>query len=458
MLELFTLTLTILILVLINAFFVAAEFALAAVPATRMAQLAEQGSARAQHVLDTLRHPKRLSNYLSTVQAGITLASLGLGMYGEHALATTLLGPLEHFGWAGEALAHTIATVTAVVLLTFLHVVLGEMVPKSLTLHNPEAAALRLFSLMELVEQVLKPLTLTLSWLGERVLLLLRVEPMISNAGLATASEFEYIVEESSEQGLILPMEQIYLENVIDFSERTVNQVMTPRTRIVALEVNASLNEVLRVIAESRFSRYPVYEGNRDNIIGVLHIKDLARELVRNKTAIVLRTLLREIAEVPEGASLETTLELFRKQHMQLAIVIDEFGGTAGLVTLEDLAEELIGEILDEFDFEEIPPIAELEPNKLLVRGDLLLDELEQHYDLVLDCEEADTVAGLILQALGRTAQPGDQVEVQGVGFEVATIERLAIATVIVTLPTGETSAPRAASDTANEAIVQTGK
>ncbi|MFN8446225.1 MAG: hemolysin family protein [Caldilineaceae bacterium] len=437
MIELLFLITVILILVIINGFFVAAEFAIAAVPATRMAQLAEQGLAKAQQVLNVLREPQRMSNYLSTVQAGITLASLGLGMYGEHALATVLLGPLEHIGWVGEALAHTIATIAAVALLTFLHVVLGEMVPKSLALHDPEAAALRLLSIMQLVERVLKPLTVILTWLGDHVLLWLHVAPMDTNAGLSTASELEYIVEESSEQGLILPMEQVYLENVIDFSERTVNQVMTRRTRIVALEVEATLPDVLRVIAESRFSRYPIYEGSRDNVIGVLHIKDLARELVRNKDSLSLRSLLRQIAEVPVGASLEKTLDLFRKQHVQIAIVIDEFGGTAGLVTLEDLAEELIGEILDEFDFEEMPPISVLEENKLLVRGDLLLDELEQHYDLVFTSDEADTVAGLILHELGRTAQPGDVVDVQGVRFEVATIERLAIATVIVTLPTG---------------------
>lgn len=438
MIELLFLITVILILVLINGFFVAAEFAIAAVPATRMAQLAEQGSAKAQHVLDVLHEPRRMSNYLSTVQAGITLASLGLGMYGEHALATVLLGPLEHLGWVGEALAHTIATIAAVALLTFLHVVLGEMVPKSLALHDPEAAALRLLGIMQWVERVLKPLTVTLTWLGDHVLLWLNVAPMDTNAGLSTASELEYIVEESSEQGLILPMEQVYLENVIDFSERTVNQVMTPRTRIVALEVEATLPDMLRVIAEARFSRYPIYEGSRDNVIGVLHIKDLARELVHNKESLSLRSLLRQIAEVPVGASLEKTLDLFRKQHVQVAIVINEFGGTAGLVTLEDLAEELIGEILDEFDFEDMPPISVLEDNKLLVRGDLLLDELEQHYDLVFTSDEADTVAGLILQELGRTAQPGDVVDVQGVRFEVASIERLAIATVIVTLPTGK--------------------
>ena len=161
--------------------------------------------------------------------------------------------------------------------------------------------------------------------------------------------------------------------------------------------------------------------------------------MVRGKPLFSLRTLLREIAEVPEGASLEKTLRLFRQRQVQIAIVIDEFGGISGLVTLEDLAEEIIGEILDEFDAEEIAPITEIGENQLCVRGDLLLDELEQLYHLELESKGADTVAGLILEALGRTGQPGDVVEIQGIRFEVVTIERLAIATVIVTLPSSDT-------------------
>ena len=434
MLDVLFLSSIILILVVINGFFVAAEFAIASVPPTRIEQLAEEGSAQAKHVLEILRTPKRMSNYLSTVQAGVTLASLGLGMYGEHAVAELLLVPLERLGWAGEAVAHSIATILAVALLTYLHVVLGEMVPKSLALQDAENAAMRLSGIMIVVERVLRPLTLTLTWLGERVLQWLGVSTDAENA-LANASEFEYIVDESSERGLLHPMEQLYLQNVIDFSERTVNQVMTPRTRIIALAVDTKLEDVLKVIADSRFSRYPVYEGGRDNVIGVLHIKDLAREMVRGKPLFSLRTLLREIAEVPEGASLEKTLGLFRQRQVQIAIVIDEFGGISGLVTLEDLAEEIIGEILDEFDAEEIAPITEIGENQLCVRGDLLLDELEQLYHLELESKGADTVAGLILEALGRTGQPGDVVEIQGIRFEVVTIERLAIATVIVTLP-----------------------
>lgn len=438
MVDLLILSAIILILVLINGFFVAAEFAIAAAPPTRIAQLAEQGSQQAAHVLAILRNPKRMSNYLSTVQAGITLASLGLGMYGEHAVAEILIGPLEHLGLPSEAIAHSLATVLAVILLTYLHVVLGEAVPKSLSLQNPENAAMRLAGIMRFFESLLKPLVLTLSWLGDGALRWLKVSPTDANNGLSNATELEYLVEESSERGLLNPFEQLYLENVIDFSERTVDQVMTPRTRIVSLPVDAKLEEVLNVIADSRFSRYPVYEGSRDNVLGVLHIKDLAREMVRVKPSFLLRTILREICEVPEGASLEKTLELFRQRQVQIAIVIDEFGGIAGLVTLEDLAEEIIGEILDEFDAEEIAPITEIGENRLCVRGDLLLDELEQLYDLELESEEADTVAGLILEELGRTGQPGDVVEIQGVRFEVATIERLAIATVIVTLPTGD--------------------
>ncbi len=442
MIDLLILFAIIFVLVLINGFFVAAEFAIAAVPATRMAQLAETGSSTAASVLRILREPKRMSSYLSTVQAGITLASLGLGMYGEHAVAELLVGPLEALGRLGEALAHTIATVLAVAMLTYLHVVLGEMVPKSLALQNPEGAAIQLVGIMAIIERILRPLTVILTWLGDRVLRLIGISASDSYGGLNTASELEYIVDESHERGLIESQQQIVLENVIDFGERSVAQVMTPRTRIVAIPVDATPDSTLDLIGEARFSRYPVYNGDRDHIIGVFHVKDLARQIVNQSSADVqlvsllpvfdLRTLLREVAFVPETMSLEKTLDLFRQRQVQIAIVIDEFGGTAGLVTLEDLAEEIVGEIRDEFDAEEIAPITQLAKNQLRVRGDLLLDELNQLYELNLDSEITNTVGGLIQSKLGRNARSGDVIDLDGVYYTVESLDRMAINTVMI--------------------------
>jgi CBS domain containing-hemolysin-like protein len=254
-------------------------------------------------------------------------------------------------------------------------------------------------------------------------------------------------VEESTEGGLLDPTEQIYLENVIDFSERTVFQVMTPRTRMTAIAVTATLDEVMALVRENQHSRYPIYEEDRDHVVGILHLKDLARWLQLNlpklrapesTNTFALETLMRPAFFVPDTLALEQMLDHFRQEHIQIAIAVDEFGGTAGLITLEDLAEEIIGEIQDESD-SEIPPFAEIDPLTLRVRGDLLLDELNQHYELALNHAEAETVGGLIMDALGHMAQAGEHVDYAGVRFVVESMEGLAIETALLYLPIPET-------------------
>jgi CBS domain containing-hemolysin-like protein len=440
----------IIILVLLNGFFVGAEFAIAAAPVARIAKLAEEGSVAARHVLAILRDAHAMNRYISTAQVGITVASLGLGMYGEHAIAEWLLQVLERLGWLGVAMAHSLATVMAVALLTYLHVVIGEMVPKSLVLAAPERAALGLYSWMDVVAKLFRPLTLLLGWLGNLVLRLMRIPPVSASDRLISASELEYIVEASTEEGLLAPNEQIYLENVLDFGERTIGQVMTPRTRMQALTQEATNAEVLAALYEHGYSRYPIYAGDRDHIIGVLHIKDLARHISQQDLAFDLTQLMRPAVFVPETLGLEQMLKRFRKEHMQIAIVVDEFGGTAGLITLEDLVEELIGEIQDEFD-EELPPIERLGPQRLRVRGDLLLDELNQHYEFELDHPEADTVGGLVMALLGHVPQKGESVQQRGLTIEVDSTEGLAVRTAIIQLPMPATTAPTpSTSDTPN--------
>lgn len=436
-------------LIVINGFFVAAEFAIAAAPRARVAQMAADGSAAARHILEILRHPELLNRYISTAQVGITIASLGLGMYGEHVVAEWLLGPLEHWGWLGSAGAHTIATILAVTLLTYFHVVIGEMVPKSLALQAADQTAVRLSRMMALADRIFRPLTIVLNRLGNALLRLFGIAGE-HNTRLVSSAELEYILAESTEGGLLDPTEQIYLENVLDFSERTIGQVMTPRTRMAALPVDAPLLTVMETLGAHHHSRYPIYETDRDHIVGLLHIKDLARYLQRKgkhdaERVFALRTLMRPVIFAPETLSLEQMLYRFRQEHVQVAIAVDEFGGTAGLVTLEDLIEEIIGEIQDEFDTE-IPPFSEITPQLLRVRGDLLLDELNQHYALNLHSEEVDTVGGLIMAELGHLAQSGESVAYAQIRFEVESIKGLAINTVLLHLPSP------LASSTADEA------
>ncbi|MCE7983883.1 MAG: HlyC/CorC family transporter [Caldilinea sp. CFX5] len=427
--------LIILFLIAVNGLFVAAEFAIAAAPRARVAQMAESGSPAAQRVLSILRQPELLNRYVSTAQVGITIASLGLGMYGEHVLADWLVTPLEAWG-IGVAGAHTLATILAVALLTYFHVVLGEMVPKSLALQAADQAAVRLADVMAIADRLFRPLTLVLNWVGNGLLRLLGFTTD-ANTRVVSSAELEYIVEESTEGGLLDPTEQVYLENVLDFSERTIGQVMTPRPRMAALPVDATLSTVMAMLRAEQHSRYPVYEEDRDHLVGILHVKDLARYLQRQGAAaeqrFALRALIRPTIFVPETLSLEQMLERFRHEHIQVAVAVDEFGGTAGLVTLEDLVEEIIGEIQDEFDVE-IPPFSEIGPRTLRVRGDLLLDELNQHYGLKLASPEVDTVGGLIMTALGRLVQPGESVTYDNVHFTVESMAGLAVNTAILTL------------------------
>jgi CBS domain containing-hemolysin-like protein len=427
----------ILVLIVINGFFVAAEFAVAGASRPRVAALAASGSAGAQRVLHILNSPQAVNRYLGTAQIGITVASLGLGMYGEHAVAGWLHEPLEHLGWISTAASHTIASIISVAVLTYLHVVLGEMIPKSIALQSATTAAVQLSSTMAATEWLVRPVTVALNWFGNQLLRLIGIPIADAATRMVSTTELAYIVEESSEGGLLEPSEQIYLENVIDFNQRTVNQVMTPRTRMAALPVDADRMSTLAIICEERHSRYPVYAEDRDNILGILHVKDVARHLLSPADEWNLASLLRPAVFVPESITLDEMLAQFRAKHFQVAIVVDEYGGTAGIVSLEDLAEEIVGEIQDEFD-EEQPPFVALDEHTLRVRGDLLLDELTQHFDIdfeIEEAEDAETVGGLIMSMLGHVAQTGEEVIVQSVRFVVEEIEGLAISTALVYLP-----------------------
>jgi CBS domain containing-hemolysin-like protein len=424
------------ILIGLNGFFVAAEFAIAGSSRPRVAYLAEQGSGAALHVLEIVSNRQRTSEYLSTAQVGITIASLGLGMYGEPTIAQWLLPTLEHYGVHSEALAHTLATVITVGFLTYLHVVLGEMVPKSLALQGPDKAAIRLYPFMAVTEKLFGPLTTVLNWIGNLLLVVLRMPQTDVRAQFVTPADLSYIVEESLEGGYLLPSEQVFLENVIDFHERSVGQVMTPRTRMVAISEDATFRSLMGMVCNQRYSRFPVFRDTRDQIVGVLHLKDLARAFVHDESSTNIADLMRPATFVPETLPLDEMLSQFREDRSQIAIVVDEYGGTAGLITLEDLAEEIIGEIQDEYD-EEILPFQQIDDLTLRVRGDLLLDELDQHFDIGLSEDEAETVGGLIMSQLGRVPKADDRVTCEGIEYQVETMSGLAVYTALVRLPEG---------------------
>ena len=429
-------------LIFFNGLFVAVEFAVVASSRTRMAQLANEGSASAAKVMRILTDARGQTRFIIMAQLGITLSSLGLGMYGEHTIAEWILALLEQYGvemgLINVATAHSAALVLAIGLMTYLHVVFGEVMPKSLALQAPEATALRVINPFWVIERTFSPVIYVLNAVARAITRACGVPERDEQDRMISPQELELIVEESFEEGLIAPSEQLYIENILDMRERTVGQVMTPRTRIVGISAVETEQEILRLVCASNHSRYPIYDGDLDQIRGFFHVKDLARHLQNGAEAgpLDLRKMARNrpVIVVPETLSLDMMLVRFRAEKGALAVVIDEFGGTAGIVTFEDLLEEVVGEIQDEFDVERAP-FEFVGDRRLRVDGSLLLHELNQHFDINYDEEEVDTVGGLIMAHLGRIPEVGDVVELNGVRYEVEQVAGRAVDSVLVELP-----------------------
>ncbi|RME75380.1 MAG: HlyC/CorC family transporter [Chloroflexi bacterium] len=428
----------ILMLVILNGLFVAAEFALIGVRPTQMEEIANQGNRTAASFLSILRSPDRQKQYIATAQTGITLVSIGLGMYGEPQLAhfvepylARLLGLSAH-----DTLVLTVGYISSVSLLTYLHIVVGEMVPKSLTLFSPDKAALLIAPFMRLSQTIFWPAVNVLNETGKAVLALIRVPPAEGHARLHSPEELVMIVEESAEGGALNPAEEEIIRNILDFADRQVHQVMTPRPKIQAIAADVALPDLLNFVANSHYSRFPVYENDLDHIIGTIHIKDVVHQYTRLKGQFDIRLLLRPVHIVPEHYPVNKLLTAFKRGHYHLAVVLDEFGGTAGIVTLEDLLEEIVGEVRDEFDVE-TEPLVHLGPGVLEVTGSYLLEDLAEEVNLgaTEDLPDVETVGGLIMTLLGRLPQKGDTVDIHGVRLTVLAVDGLAVGRAKVEFP-----------------------
>lgn len=434
-------SLIIIVLIILNGLFVAAEFAIIGVRPTQIEQRANEGNRVAQAVLVVLRSSEKQNRYIATAQVGITVASLGLGMYGEKEISrfiepylAQLLGFDPH-----DTLILTIGYIFSVSLLTYLHVVFGEMIPKSLALATPDKAALGLAQPMSLLQTVLAIPVHLLNGIGNLLLHLFRIPPVEGQERLHSPEELELIVRESTLGGLLEITEEELIGNIFDFTARKVYQVMTPRRRLEAIPQDMPLPELLKMATNSRYSRFPVYEKDLDHIIGVVHIKDLVRQYTRLKGSFDIRLLLRPAPVVPENYPAAKLLSIFKHRKHHMAIVLDEFGGTAGVVTLEDLVEEVVGEVRDEFDVES-EPFVEIAPGELEVSGNYLIEDLIEVVDLgdEEDLPEVDTVGGLIMAELGRVPQPGDQVTWGNgqVKFSVLTVDGRAVSRARIEFPT----------------------
>jgi CBS domain containing-hemolysin-like protein len=405
----------IILLVLANGLFVAAEFAIVGAPRASIEHQAAQGGRLAQRVLYVLEDPLRQDRYIATTQIGISVASLGLGMYGEHWLAEQIqpwFVRLETLGWIA---AHTVASIVAVAVLTYLHIVIGEMVPKALALQRADKTALYVSPLIRGLQHAIFPLVVGLNAIGNWLLRLAGiVRREVDRERYHTAEELEFIVQESQEGGLLRGESGQILRDLFAFGDRTAGEVMVPRVLLAGIPVGAEPDELRAIVRTHAHTRYPVYSGDLDNIIGSLHIKEILRHLVSNQP--VAARDARALPYVPGPAQLDEVLAAMRRYRAQMAVVMDQHGGTAGLVTIEDLFEEVVGDIEEG---RARRPIA-LEPDgRVRVRGTVRLDEAGNALGHSLDHEKVTTISGLVLLLLNRPASAGDVVTWRNVRIEV---------------------------------------
>jgi CBS domain containing-hemolysin-like protein len=424
------------ILILVNGLFVAAEFAIIGVRPTRVEQLAAEGHRAGRRVQGILDDRQRMDRYIATAQLGITLASLGLGMYAEPAIAHLVERPLHEWLGLEGVIVHTVSFVLALVVITYLHVVIGEMVPKSLALQNAERTVLTLATPMGLIGKAFSiPVTL-LNGIGLWTLKLLRVPPPDEDSRLYTLDELGLLVSDSYGEGLFEDHERELVTGILDFAEVCVEQVMVPRVMMAAIPVTIGEEELLAYLSVTPHSRLPVYRDSIDNVIGVLHLRDLVRQQL-SEDPFALGSLLRPVSFVPGTLPVRALLSEFQRRRQQIAIVLDEHGGTRGLVTVEDILEEVVGEVRDEFDVEEEPALTVAEPGHLVVQGTVRLADIEAYVSMGHQEQDVRTVGGLVWAQLGRRPEVGDEGAIGDVTFRVDAMAGLTITQVSLFYPLG---------------------
>jgi len=392
-------------LLLLNAFFVLAEFALVRVRATRLEELIQQQNWRARIAKQAQQH---IDAYLNTVQVGITLASIGLGWVAEPWAAKQLQPVLTLLGITSPRSVHVTAFIIGYLSITFLHVVLGEMVPKSVAIRRTEPAALWTAPPLNLFHRLLYPLTWLMTRCSELVLRALHIPPA-SPEEAYSQEELRLLLASSRRSGALKDTEAELMEHVFSFGDKRAKDIMVPRVDMVYLSTTWSLEENLRIAEQYGFTRFPLCEGDPDKVIGIVHVKDLYR--ARQHGIDSLRHIARDCLIVPESKPIDELLREFQKHKMHMAIVVDEYGGTSGLVTIEDVIEEIVGEIYDEFEPIQ-PRIQKVGDNRYLVEANVELDELASQLAVEISEEDSafETVAGYVMGKLTSLPRVGDRV------------------------------------------------
>ena len=421
--------LIIVLLLLLNAFFVAVEFALVRARRTRLEAMARSGDRLARYALIATA-PNNLSRVLSAGQLGITLASLGLGWAAESALGGFFEHWFEQLPIQIEAgLRVTFAATVALTIATYLHVVFGELAPRAVSLNHPETYAKWLSPPILVFTWLTAPFNHVLSKSATLVLRLFGERGDVTESSVHSPEELRMIVEQSEEGGSLQRQDAELIEGVFEFSEKNAREVMTPRTEVVAMPIEATLDEAAQIVEENNFSRYPVFEGSLDNVVGLVLAKDLLRVMRRDPDDFALTQILRDVHVVPGSREVEEVLSDFKRRKEHLAVVLDEFGGTAGIVTMEDLLEEIVGEILDEYDEPE-PRTSVSTSGDSLIPGETHIADVNESFALELPTDDYTTIGGFVFGALGRLPQVGDRVAASGRSFTVREMEGRRIKTV----------------------------
>jgi CBS domain containing-hemolysin-like protein len=397
-------------LILLNGYFVAAEYALVTARRTRIQELAQKGNRRARAVLRIVADPPR---FIAAMQLGVTGASLAIGALGEQVLAR-VFDPL---------FASVIAFALAFLIITFLHVVVGELVPKGIALGYSDRVALAVSTPVRGFFVAFKPLIWVLQRSSEIALRALGLTPPGGELEVYSEAELKMLLSRSTEEGELERQEQEMLYKVFDFADKEVSAVMVPRPEVVALSIEMPPEEALAAVIDSPYTRYPVYRDSLDEIVGVLHVRDLFSALVdRGIAGVQLEQLLRPAHIVPETKDLAALLTEFRRTNQHMAIVVDEYGELEGIATLEDLLEEIVGEIEDEFDLPD-ESVEKLPDGRVRIDGTFPIDDFNEQFGRALPIEDYKTVGGFVFGLLGRAPEPGDEVEADGCRFKVLDVE-----------------------------------
>ena len=404
-----------LFLVFLNGFFVAAEFAIVKVRSSQIALQSGLSKKAAEAILENL------DGFLAATQLGITLASLGLGWVGEDVVSQIVLNTMDTMGLElDEKLAHRIAFPVAFVLITIMHIVFGELAPKSLAIQYPTATTMKLALPLRLFYFFFRPVILVLNGFANMILRLLGIRPVREQ--IHSEEELKLIIAESEEGGAIETSERELIQNVFDFDNRIVRQVMVPRMKVTGMSAGITTEEALKVVLKEGYSRYPVYEESLDEIIGIVHAKDIVSNFVE-KTPKTLKEILRPAFYITENKGIDALLREFQRKKVQMAVVISEFGGTMGIVTLEDILEELVGEIQDEHDQEQ-QVVTTLGENHYQILARTALHDINKMLEIPFpESEEYDTLAGLIINTKSDLKE-GDQFAIDGYQIRIVKMNR----------------------------------